>query len=308
MSAAASPVPGAVPDPDPAPAVPDWSPLHLTALLVANGVLALGPWAVRLADSGPVSAGFWRLVLPLPLLFGLARANRQPLTGLSRRGAVALAVAGLMFALDLGTWHIGIGMTRLGNAALFGNAGSLVVMVWGFVVARRLPARFEWLALGAALAGAAILFGRSLEIGRATLVGDLFCLFAGLSYAVYIIVLQQARAEVGLGNWSLVAWCSVAGAPVLLAMALVLGEPVWPHRWGPLIALALGSQVIGQGLLVYALKHFRPLVIGLVLMTQPAIAILSGWLAFGERLTGWDLLGMVLVAAALAIARAGGRN
>ena len=41
---------------------------------------------------------------------------------------------GVFFALDLSRWHVGIGLTRLGNAALFGNSGSLILMVWGFIV------------------------------------------------------------------------------------------------------------------------------------------------------------------------------
>jgi drug/metabolite transporter (DMT)-like permease len=284
----------------------DWTWRHLAALMAANVALALGPWSVRLADSGPVAAGFWRLCLPLPVLFGLAVANRQPIGGFTRRQWTAMLGAGTFFALDLATWHVGIGMTRLGNVTLFGNAGSLIVMVWGIVALRRWPRVPEWLALGAALAGAAILFGRSLEIGRSTLTGDLFCLLAGFFYAFYIILLQGARAE--LGSWSLLAWSSLIGAPLLLAVALWHGEPVWPHVWWPLLTLAAGSQIFGQGLLVYALRHFPPLIIGLMLLTQPAIAVLAGWFAFHEALTVWDGLGMLLVATALVIARAGERG
>lgn len=296
---------------DPAPLAsslrrPKWTARHLAALLAANIALALGPWSVRLADSGPVAAGFWRLFLSLPLLFLLARANHQKLAGFSRALWLVMAGAGVFFALDLASWHLGIAHTRLGNATLFGNSGSLIIMVWGLVALRRRPNRHEWTALACALAGAAILFGRSLELGRDTLRGDLLCLLAGLFYAFYIILLQGARAE--LGNWSLLAWSSLLGAPVLLAIALVLGEPVWPRAWWPLVVLALGSQVFGQGLLVYALRHFPPLVIGLVLLTQPAIAILAGWFAFGETLMPWDAAGMVLVAAALVVARAGSRG
>lgn len=232
------------------PTAPTWSPRHLAALLTANAALAFGPWLVRQADSGPVAAGFWRLALPLPLILGLALARRQRLGGFGCRTALAIVAAAVMFAADLGAWHIGIGLTRLGNATLFGNSGSLVVMVWGVVAMRRAPARAEWLALVAAMAGAAILFGRSLEVGRATLAGDLFCVLAGLFYAGYIIVLQRVRAA--LDNWALLAWCCAVGAPLLLALALWQGEPVWPQRWWPLFALALGSQVIGQGLLVYS--------------------------------------------------------
>lgn len=271
--------------------------------MLANVVLALGPWWVRLADSGPVSAGFWRVALPLPLLFGLARTSGQPLTDIPRRSFIAVILAGAFFATDLSSWHVGIGMTRLGNATLFGNAGSIIVMIWGLVALRRRPRLTEWLALASAMGGAAILFGRSLEISTSTLVGDLFCLFAGLCYAFYIIPLQKARET--LGNWSLLAWSSLASAPVLLVIALLHGEPVLPHVWWPVIGLAAGSQLIGQGLLVYALRHFPPLMIGLMLLMQPAIGVLAGWLAFGEAFTGWDAAGMALVAAALVIARAG---
>lgn len=284
----------------------DWNGRHLAALLAANVALALGPWSVRLADSGPVAAGFWRLFLPLPVFFAFAAANRQKITGFAWPLWAAMAAAGVLFAADLASWHLGIGLTRLGNATLFGNAGSLIVMIWGLIALRRWPWRHEWLALGAALSGAAILFGRSLEIGTETLAGDLLCLLAGFFYAFYIILLQGARVQ--LGNWTLLAWSSLFGAPVLLGIALALGEPVWPTRWGPLLALAAGSQIFGQGLLVYALRHFPPLIIGLVLLSQPAIAIVAGWFAFGEVLSVWDGLGMALVAAALVIVRAGERG
>ncbi|MCB2078832.1 MAG: DMT family transporter [Novosphingobium sp.] len=283
----------------------DWNWRHFAALLLANVALALGPWSVRLADSGPVSAGFWRLFLALPILLVLALANRQPVCGYPRGAVLAFMGGGLAFALDIASWHIGIGMTRLGNVTLFGNSGSLIVMAWGIIALRRWPYRAESLALGAAFAGAAILFGRSLEIGTETFVGDLFCLLAGFFYAFYIILLQSARRE--LGNWALLFWSSLTGVPVLLGIALALGEPVWPQTWWPLIVLSLGSQVLGQGLLVYSLRHFPPLVIGLMLLTQPGIAVIAGWYAFSEELTLLDGLGMALVAAALVIVRASER-
>jgi len=284
-----------------APAGRDWKWLQFAALLAGNAALALGPWSVRLADSGPVSAAFWRLALALPLLALMARGSGQALSGFGTRVWLAIVFAGLCFALDVGSWHIGIGMTRMANASLFGNSGSLVMMVWGLVAMHRAPHLREWLALGAALGGAAILLGRSMEIDHATLVGDLYCVAAGLLYAGYLLVLQKYRA--GLGGWSLLTWSSAAGLPVLLGLALVLGEPVWPHNWTPLVALALLSQLIGQGLLVYSLKHFSPLVIGLALLTQPAIAVTVGWLVFGEVLGPVDFAGMVLVAGGLVLAR-----
>ncbi len=284
-----------------APARPN--PWHFIALLGGNFALALGPWFVRVADSGPVAAGFWRLFLPLPILALLALRQHRPRTGPKpgRTAWLLIATAGVLFALDLASWHIGIAYTRLGNASLFGNSGSLILMVWGLVAARRLPRLIELGAIAAAVSGAAILLGRSLEIDHATLIGDLFCILAGVFYFFYILLIQGARGQ--FESWGLLFASTLASAPVMLGIALALGEPVWPHVWWPLVALALCSQVVGQGLIVFALRHFSALIIGVVLLTQPAVAIVLGWLVFGEMMGALDALGMGLIAAALLLGR-----
>jgi drug/metabolite transporter (DMT)-like permease len=49
--------------------------------------------------------------------------------------------------------------------------------------------------------------------------------------------------------------------------------------------LALVCQLLGQGAMVYAVSHFSPVVLGIALLSQPAIAALIGWQAFGETLS-----------------------
>jgi len=282
---------------------PDWNWRHAAALLAGNIALAFGPWSVRLSDAGSVATAFWRLALALPLLAILALANRQPLTGFARHTWLAMIGAGAFFALNLAAWHIGMSSTRLGNATLFGNASSIILMVCGLIAVRRAPSIGEWLALLAAMAGTTILFGRSLSMDLGTLIGDMLCLLAGLFFVFYVLLLQSERARIG--SWTLLFWSGVTGIPILFALAMWLGETMVPHNWWPIVALALGSQIVGQGLVIYSLRHFRPLVIGLMLLTQPGIAILIGWFAFGETLNGLDAAGMLLVAAALVLARAG---
>lgn len=278
-----------------------WNLLHFAALLGGNVALALGPLWVRLADTGPVSAGFWRLALAIPFFALLAKANGQRIGGVPRGVLLAVMAGGVFFSLDLSSWHLGIKLTRLGNATLFGNSGSILIVAWGLFVLRRMPRPNEWLAFAAAIVGSVILMGRSLEIDHSTLVGDLLCLLAGFLYTFYILLAQKGRAT--LGSWSLLFWSSLAGLPVMIGVATLLGEPFWPTDWLPVIALAITSQLIGQGLLVFALRHFSPLVVGLALMTQPVVSVAVGWLAFGEALTWLDVIGMVMVGAGLVLAR-----
>lgn len=272
------------------------------ALIAGNAALASGPLFVRLADVGPVAAGFWRLALALPFLMILAM-RQGGFAGLKgQRGALWLALAGgTFFAADLAAWHIGIGMTKMANATLFGNAASLIMAAVTLMVARRLPNRPETLALLLAFAGALLLLRSSGEQGEARLVGDLLCLLAGVLYAGYMLSMQRARAV--LASWPTLALSTAAGVIPLLLFALALGEQIMPGNWGPVVALAFTSQLVGQGLLIYALPHFSALVVGLTLLTQPAIAALIGWLVYGERLTALDITGGVMLAAALVLVR-----
>jgi len=275
----------------------------IAALIVANALLALGPMLVRLSDVGPVASAFWRMALALPLIAGLAfvTGRGKGPAGFTPALIVVIAASGLLFAADLASWHLGIVRTKAANATLFGNSASLIFPLYGFIVARMWPSRRQGLALLLATAGAGLLMGRSAELSPEHLVGDLLSLLAGVFYAAYFIAIARARET--LAPLPLLAAATFAGAVPLLAMALATGEQVIPTAWGPLILLALCSQVIGQGLMTYALGRISPLVIGLALMTQPVVAALTGWVAFNETLGALDIVGAVLVGLALVLVR-----
>lgn len=279
--------------------------LPVLAVILANVALAFGPWFVRMADVGPVAAGFWRVALALPILLIVAwRMDARGLgIGITRHWAV-LALAGVAFAADLGSWHIGIVRTTLANATLFGNSATLIFPIYGFLVARAWPSRSQGLALLLALAGAVLLMGRSAELSARHVAGDLFCLLAGVLYAGYFIGIARVRAA--LSPLPTLALSSVATTAALLLFSLALGERVWPGNWTPLWALAIGSQLIGQGLMVYALGKLSPLIIGIALLIQPVVAATIGWWVYDERLAWPDMIGAVLVAAALVLVRRGG--
>ena len=281
-------------------------PFAFPALLVGSTMLAVGPWLVRLAGVGPVAAGFWRLALALPFLFVLAALVRQPVHWPGRKLALLVGVAGFFFAADLAAWHVGIHMTKLANATLFGNVSSFAFAAWGLWIARSWPSQVQGTALLLAAIGAGLLMGSSAELSTRNLHGDMLALVAGLLYAGYLIAVQQARGT--LGPLPLLFLSSAFGAVMLLPVALAFGEQVIPADWTFVVILALSSQVVGQGLLVYAIGGLSPLVVGLTLLTQPAISALVGWMAYGETLSPLDWFGAAAIGAALVLVRMPGKG
>jgi drug/metabolite transporter (DMT)-like permease len=256
---------------------------------------------VRLADVGPVASGFWRLALVLPILIWLAvhQSRGRPLPAWPLVAAVALG--GLLFAADLAAWHEGILRTRLANATLFGNMSSFLFAFYGFLVLRTLPRPLQILALLLAAGGMALLLGRSYELSHANFTGDLLCLLAAFFYALYLILVDRARQA--MASWPVLAIATAAGAMPLLLFSLALGEQVVPTDWTPLILLSIGSQLVGQGLLIYAIGHLPTVVVAVALLTQPAATAAIGWSVYGERLTLPDFAGIILISVAMVLIR-----
>jgi drug/metabolite transporter (DMT)-like permease len=285
----------------PSPAAARAGRYAFPALIVGNLVLAIGPWMVRLADVGPIASGFWRLAIAIPFLAAFALVQQRGREAPPLRLIGLVAIGGLFFASDLAAWHVGIGMTKLANASLFGNASSFILVVYGFVVLRRLPRRVQALALMCAAVGAALLMGSSYELSPKNFRGDLFTLAAGLLYTGYLLAVDRARRT--MAPMPVLAIATAAGALPLLLLANLLGQSVIATDWTPLVILSLGSQVIGQGLLVYAVGYLSPVVVGLGLLAQPAASALIGRLAYGETMSLADAAGAALIAAALVLIR-----
>jgi len=271
------------------------------ALVLGSSALAVGPWFVRLSGVGPVAAGFWRLGLALPFLFAIAALTGQAVHWPGRRLAGLAMIAGFFFAADLAAWHVGIHLTKLGNATLFGNMSSLLFAIWGLWLARRRPSLGQAGALGLAIVGAAFLMGSSAELSLRNLRGDLLSLLAGVLYTGYLVAVQRARQS--LAPLPMLFIASAFGAAMLLPLSLALGEQIVPANWTFVVILALSSQVLGQSLLVYAIGSLPPLVVGLTLLTQPAISALVGWLAYREQPSALDFVGAAAIAAALVLVR-----
>jgi drug/metabolite transporter (DMT)-like permease len=281
-------------------------------LSVACGaaLIAFAPIGMRLSEVGPQATAFWRFAFALPILAALAFAlpREKAPHGLAPRMLGLLIVAGLFFGLELGLWHIALGLTSVVNATLASNMTPLIVAAAGFVLFKERVTRAFLLGAAVAISGAGLLSAaRAGEVaGSASLIGDLFGLASALGYAVYLILVGRARRTVDVRTVMLVT--TAAAAVYAFAAAHAFGETFWPQTWkGWAVVAALGviTQVGGQGLIAAGLGRL-PLAIGaVVLWVQPVTAAGLSWGLFGEALGPMALAGAALVLGGVWIAQRG---
>ena len=231
-----------------------------------------------------------------------------------RRGSLRLeAPAGVILLGILQT----AGFTALSQWALVqGGAGKTAVLAytmpfWLLLLAwpllhERLRG-WQWGAVALAAAGLVLILA---PWQRApTLASSALAIAAGLSWAASAVVAKRLRQRTRMDLLALTAWQMLFGAILLVAVALVV--PAAPVRWEPYLFVAVGyTAVVGTGLAwlvwMYVLDNLPAGIAGLGSLAIPAVGVLAAWLELGERPPPHELVGMLVIAAALCVLGARG--
>lgn len=275
--------------------------LPFVALIVGACAIGFAPIFVRMTETGPAAAGFWRLFLALPVLALMALRDGQGATTPPGR---MMLLAGLFFALDLSFWHYGVKLTSVANATVLTNLSPVVVTAVAWFLFRERPQRIFIAGLAIALAGAGLM-ALAADAGQAinAPLGDALSVATALWYAFYFIAMRSARQQAGASR--AMFWSTLASTPILLAVAFAFGEQIIPGSgagWAACVGLAI-VHVAGQGSIAWALGRLPASIASVVVLAQPVVAAVVGWILFGETLTPLQVLGGVLTLAGVVIAQ-----
>jgi drug/metabolite transporter (DMT)-like permease len=282
----------------------------LTALLCGAAAIGSSALFVKVSETGPVSTGFWRVLLALPLLWAWAayEARRRPHASSGAHLRLML-LAGFFFAGDLAVWHWSILLTSVANATLLANCAPIFVTLSAWILYRRRPRPLFLTGLALGIAGMVLLLGGDFAHAGRALVGDVLGLVTAVFYAGYQLTVTRLRAAASTA--SIMAVSGTVTALILLPIAIASGErflPVSGHGWMLLICLALISQVAGQSLIAYAMAHLPGTFASVGLLLQPLIAATLAWLILGETLTAVAIGGAVLILIGIRMAHVAERD
>lgn len=241
------------------------------------------------------------------------------LVGERRRLAITLRDAGFFGAYGLvsvalfyGCWFYAVARLPVAVAViLLYTAPAYVAVLSVPLFGERLDRR-KAMALGLTLLGAALVAGRP-EPGHPLPLDGLLAGFgAGLTYGLYSLFGKAAAPRYSRGTT--LVWTFSFG---LLGVALAgwLGGawpapvPVWfssPRAWLLLAGLALGPTVLAYYLYNGGLARIEAGRASMLATVEPVVSVLLAWLLLGEPLQGWQMLGGLLVVAAVLVLQAPG--
>src|SRR5215469_1994377 len=271
-------------------------------LVAALGAASISSAAilVTLARTDAVTTAFFRCALALPVLVPLAVLERRGLGRRPARSRVIAGVAGLFLAVDLVLWNHAIADVGAGVATVLGNLQILFVAAFAWLALHERPQRRLVVMLPVVLTGVVLvsgMLGGGRGAGLHPAAGIVFGVATSAAYACFLIILRTAAGQSQHVAGQLAD--ATAGAAVgSLAIGLVLGglqfDVPWTDlRW--LLALAVISQSAGWLLITSSLPRLPAAVSSLVLLLQPAGALLLADVVLRERPAVVQVAGAALV-------------
>ena len=211
--------------------------------------------------------------------------------------------AGLFLGIDLFFWHRSIHYVGAGIATILGNTQVLFLTLWTTIETRKRPSLQFLVATLLALIGLVLLVdfhGNQLKDNYGW--GVLFGLLTGVTYAVFLLMLRKAGLRAPTIPITLRLFVfSAVGAIYLLTISLVTERlPTWTLRDLGLLFLLGGVVHIGGWTIISKnLPKVSAAKAGLVLLAQPVLATLLGWIFFKEHLDPLQIVGMATTLAAI---------
>jgi len=244
-----------------------------------------------------------RIAVASLVLGAVVLARREALP--PRRDLLRIALCGLLW---LGAYNLMLNAAEqrvdAGTAAMLVNVGPvLIALLAGWLLHEGFPRRL--------VAGCSIAFAGAIVIGLATrgqssdaALGALLCLGAAAAYAVAVVV-QKPLLERTSGLMITFLFCAVATLACLPFAPGLAGDV--RHASGGALAWAvyLGAAPTATGFVTwaYALRHTSAGKMGATTYLVPPLAILLGWIWFGESPPALAFAGGALCIAGAVLAR-----
>jgi len=276
--------------------------LAMTALVLGAVAMGASVLFVRWADVGPYASAFWRVFLALPFLWVWMRIeNRSPAWPQLDR---AVLLAGLLFTGDLFFWHLAILGTTVANATFLATTAPIWVALGAWLVLSEAVGGRLLMGLALCILGGFALLGESYGLAPQRLMGDLYGVATAVFFGAYVLAVRAARARHGAAE---VMFVSTAITSVCLFVIAYLFEPrILPQSMqgaAALLALAIISQVGGQGLVAVALGTLPATFSSLVIFLEAVAAAGFGWWLLNEPLGLAQAFGGVLILFGIWVAR-----
>ena len=293
-------------------------PLHAWVIMgvALFAVSSAGAVFEMIEDVGGLSKAAWRLqATSLVLLpgFMVQYARAEESLKLQWKNSMHLLTAsGICLALHFGTWLMSLDRTTLTHSLLFVTAHPLVIII-GLWLLRKPATKIQSIGALVGFVGAAVVVGGGASETGVSLYGDFLAFLGAVTVVGYLAIGRMVRGWMPLFLYAFPV--TLVSAIALTAWAILsegltfnLDDMTGAFGWISITwILYVGYLALGPGLLGHTginavLRWIPPLTISMMLIMEPVIGSIIGWIVGVDSIPQiWTLIGGLLMVSGLAL-------
>jgi drug/metabolite transporter (DMT)-like permease len=261
---------------------------------------------------------FWREFFVVLTCFPYLLLFKRHLLKINPKDLPFLILFGVVLALFNILWTLAVTLTGAAVATVLVYASAAFTAILGRIFLKEQLGWVKIIAVILCLAGCLLVSGATSSAAWQTnTIGILTGLSSGLLYAVYSLMGRHASQR-QLNPWTSLFYTFLFAAIILLTLNLLplnfipatASRPVemfflgnaW-RGWLLLLLLAAGPTLLGFGLYNVSLSLLPSSTANLIVTSEPVFTIITAYFLLGERLSGLEIVGSLLILSALVFLR-----
>ena len=209
------------------------------------------------------------------------------------------------YGISLSLQFLGTKLSSAANGSLVTSATPAFVLIFAWILLKEKITSLRLIALLLATFGVvAVIDPRSAQLNPDLFLGNLLLLGAGLTWALYSVLVRKATQALDVLPFSLIAF--LGGLPVSLPASAWELKTIGVGQInlgivGGVLFLGIISTALAMVLWNSAFTLIDANLASLTFFAQPVVGTLLGWLFLGEKITPLFLFGGILIGIGLVI-------
>ncbi len=254
-------------------------------------------WAAATLTPYEITAG--RMIVAAAAVLGLALFQRHTLP--PRRDWPKFAFFGLVTALHFGFYIASLAYTSIAHSLAIIYTAPVFVAIFSLIFLKETLSARQWVGIGVAVLGVAVLAGFEPHFTRRMLIGDLLALGSAITFGIYSVAGRSQR-----DRYPLFAYAGTVYAVAALWLIPPAAASFSPdgYTWaavGSIVFLGLFPLGLGHTLYNAALRRVSATYVNLIATQEVTGGIILGILLLGEYPTINSVIGALVTLAGIVL-------
>jgi len=268
------------------------------------GIIAISTASIfiKLCDAPALIIATYRLMLASLMLSPFTFFKKR-WKGWGRSELGWLLFSGLLLSFHFALWITSLKYTSVASSVVLVTTHPIFVGVGGLLFLKERPGSNLIIGIALSVLGSGLIGYGDMGLSKEALMGDGLALLGAIAASGYLLVGRRVRKDQDLFSYIFPVY-STAGL-ILIFFSLIFKEPFFgysPSTYFYLFLLALVPQLIGHTTFNWALRYLPASMVAIAILGEPIGSTLLAYVALGEGLTVWKILGGVSIFAGILVA------